>query len=169
MNSTPVLFTLTGHLFIDAGHSPRKITFMSITFANALWKSDKAQVVLSSLSRFPSLLSRRSFPTYSFGCGPSFVELGNQPVLHFNPPSSGSGFVLTVLHVHDSEFEDTCSHNPLWKTLSNHVFEDLRRTKAPNIYLSGLDYYCLVLCYCSTLINEHDVIIYDTLFSPSYL
>jgi hypothetical protein len=24
------------------------------------------------------------------------------------------------------------------------------------VYLSGLDYYCLVLCYCSTLINEHD-------------
>jgi hypothetical protein len=23
-------------------------------------------------------------------------------------------------------------------------------------YLFGLDYYCLVLCYCSTLINEHD-------------
>jgi hypothetical protein len=24
------------------------------------------------------------------------------------------------------------------------------------VYLSGLDYYCLALCYCSTLINEHD-------------
>ena len=33
------------------------------------------------------------------------------------------------------------------------------------VYLSGLDYYCLALCYCSTLINEHDEIIYDTLFS----
>jgi hypothetical protein len=29
-----------------------------------------------------------------------------------------------------------------------------------------LDYYCLALCYCLTLINEHDEIIYDTLFSP---
>jgi hypothetical protein len=26
------------------------------------------------------------------------------------------------------------------------------------VYLSGLDYYCLALCYCSTLINEHDEI-----------
>jgi hypothetical protein len=26
------------------------------------------------------------------------------------------------------------------------------------VYLSGLDYYCLVLCYCSTLINQHDEI-----------
>jgi hypothetical protein len=33
-------------------------------------------------------------------------------------------------------------------------------------YLFGLDYYCLALCYCLTLINEHDEIIYDTLFSP---
>jgi hypothetical protein len=24
------------------------------------------------------------------------------------------------------------------------------------VYLFGLDYYCLVLCYCLTLINEHD-------------
>jgi hypothetical protein len=24
------------------------------------------------------------------------------------------------------------------------------------VYLFGLDYYCLVLCYCSTLINEHE-------------
>ena len=33
------------------------------------------------------------------------------------------------------------------------------------VYLFGLDYYCLALCYCSTIINEHDEIIYDTLFS----
>ena len=28
--------------------------------------------------------------------------------------------------------EGTCSHISLWKTLSNHVFEDLRKPKAPN-------------------------------------
>jgi hypothetical protein len=96
----------TVHLFIDAGHSPRKITSMSITFLNDSWKSVKVHVVFSSLSRFPPLLSRRSFPAHSFGCAPPFAELR---------PSSGSGFVLTVLHVHDSEFEGTCSHNPLGK------------------------------------------------------
>ena len=37
------------------------------------------------------------------------------------------------------------------------------------VYLFGLDYYFLALCYCLTLINEHDVIIYDTLFSRSSL
>jgi hypothetical protein len=105
----------TVHLFIDVGRSPCKITFMSTTFANDLWESVKAQVVFSSLSRFPFLLPRRSFPANSFVGAPSFVQLGNQPVLYLNPPSSGLGFVLTVLHVHNSESEDTCSYNPLGK------------------------------------------------------
>ena len=100
MPSQRVQYGSTVHLFIDAGRSPRKITFMSITFVNDLWKPDKVHVVFSSLSRFPSLLSRRSFPAHSFGC---------------TRPSSGSGFVLTVLHVRNSESEGTCSHNPLGK------------------------------------------------------
>ena len=87
----------TVHLFIDAGRSPRKITFMSITFVNDLWKSDKAHVVFSSLSRFPSLLSRRSFPAHSFGCTPSFVELGNQPVLRLVQASSWPHFMFVIL------------------------------------------------------------------------
>ena len=90
----------TVHLFIDAGRSPRKITSMSITFVNGLWKSVEAPEVFSSLSRFPLLPSRRSFPAHSFGC---------------TRPSSGSGFVLVVLHIHNSGFENTCSHNPLGK------------------------------------------------------
>jgi hypothetical protein len=90
----------TVHLFIDAGRSPRKITSMSITFVNGLWKSVEAPEVFSSLSRFPLLPSRRSFPAHSFGC---------------TRPSSGSGFVLAVLHIHNSGFENTCSHNPLGK------------------------------------------------------
>ena len=32
-------------------------------------------------------------------------------------------------------------------------------------HLFGLDSYCLALGYCLILINEHDEIIYDTLFS----
>ena len=87
----------TVHLFIDAGRSPRKITFMSITFVNDLWKPDKVHVVFSSLSRFPSLLSRRSFPAHSFGCAPSFVELGNQPVLRLVQASSWPHFMFVIL------------------------------------------------------------------------
>ena len=90
----------TVHLFIDAGRSPRKITSMSITFVNGLWKSVEVPEVFSSLSRFPLLPSRRSFPAHSFG---------------YTRPSSGSGFVLAVLHIHNSGSENTCSHNPLGK------------------------------------------------------
>ena len=90
----------TVHLFIDAGRSPRKITSMSITFVNGLWKSIEDPEVFSSLSRFPLVSSRRSFPAHSFG---------------YTRPSSGSGFVLAVLHIHNSGSENTCSHNPLGK------------------------------------------------------
>ena len=38
----------TVHLFIDAGRSPRKITSMSITFVNGLWKSIEDPEVFSS-------------------------------------------------------------------------------------------------------------------------
>jgi hypothetical protein len=90
----------TVHLFIDAGRSPRKITSMSITFVNGLWKSIEDPEVFSSLSRFPLVPSRRSFPAFSFGCP---------------RPSSGSAFVLVVLHIHNSGFENTCSYNSLGK------------------------------------------------------
>jgi hypothetical protein len=90
----------TVHLFIDAGRSPRKITSMSITFVNGLWKSIEDPEVFSSLSRFPLVPSRRSFPAYSFGCP---------------RPSSGSAFVLVVLPIHNSESENTCSYNSLGK------------------------------------------------------
>ena len=100
MPSQRVQYGSTVHLFIDAGRSPRKITSMSITFVNGLWKSVEAPEVFSSLSRFPLLPSRRSFPAHSFGC---------------TRPSSGSGFVLAVLHIHNSGSENTCSHNPLGK------------------------------------------------------
>jgi hypothetical protein len=91
----------TVHLFIDAGRSPCKITFMSTTFANDLWGSVKVKVAFSSLSRFPFLPPCRSSPAHSFGYAPSLVRLGDQPVLHLNPPSSSLSFVLIVLHVHN--------------------------------------------------------------------
>jgi hypothetical protein len=100
MPSQRAQYGSTVHLFIDAGRSPRKITSMSITFVNGLWKSVEAPEVFSSLSRFPLVPSRRSFPAYSFGCP---------------RPSSGSAFVLVVLHIHNSESENTCSYNSLGK------------------------------------------------------
>jgi hypothetical protein len=100
MTSPREQYGSTVHLFIDAGRSPRKITSMSITFVNGLWKSIEDPEVFLSLSRFPLVLSRRSFPAYSFGC---------------LRPSPGSAFVLVVLHIHNSESENTCSYNSLGK------------------------------------------------------
>jgi hypothetical protein len=37
------------------------------------------------------------------------------------------------------------------------------------VYLSGLDYYCLVLCYCSTLINEYDENYQRYVVFPSFI
>jgi hypothetical protein len=78
-------FGSTVHLFIDAGRSPRKITFMSITFVNDLWKSDKVHVVFSSLSRFatPKLYKKE----------PSAISWGRfQPklLLHARPSAQRS-------------------------------------------------------------------------------
>src|SRR5688572_31581986 len=92
MTSPREQYGSTVHLFIDAGRSPRKITSMSITFVNGLWKSIEDPEVFLSLSRFPLVLSRRSFPAYSFGC---------------LRPSSGSAFVLVVLHIHNRSEEHT--------------------------------------------------------------
>ena len=48
MPSQRVQYGSTVHLFIDAGRSPRKITSMSITFVNGLWKSIEDPEVFSS-------------------------------------------------------------------------------------------------------------------------
>ena len=48
MTSQREQYGSTVHLFIDAGRSPRKITSMSITFVNGLWKSIEDPEVFSS-------------------------------------------------------------------------------------------------------------------------
>jgi hypothetical protein len=48
MTSPREQYGSTVHLFIDAGRSPRKITSMSITFVNGLWKSIEDPEVFSS-------------------------------------------------------------------------------------------------------------------------
>ena len=111
----------TVHLFIDAGRSPRKITSMSITFVNGLWKSIEDPEVFSSLSRFPLVPSRRSFPACSFGCP---------------RPSSGSAFVLVVLHIHNSESENTCSYNSLGKHYQIMFLRTFGGRRPPTIWKS---------------------------------
>jgi hypothetical protein len=139
MPSQRVQYGSTVHLFIDAGRSPRKITSMSITFVNGLWKSVEAPEVFSSLSRFPLLPSRRSFPAHSFG---------------YTRPSSGSGFVLAVLHIHNSGSENTCSHNPLGKHCQIMFLRTFGGRRPPTLCV--LKYVCNCSVPVSLLLSLHE-------------
>jgi hypothetical protein len=69
-----------------------------------------------------------SFKTGCYTC----VQLRDHLVLRHNDPSSRSGFILTMLCMLMIRFRRYLFTYFTWKTLSNHVFEDLRKPKAPN-------------------------------------
>jgi hypothetical protein len=78
-------------------------------------------MTFSLLSRFPFLLSCRSSPAHSFGSAPTFAFF---VLLH----------TVVLIPVRRYLF---MYYTP--ETLSNHVFEDLRETKAPNTH------HCLII------------------------
>jgi hypothetical protein len=109
-------YRVTVHLFIGMGCSPCKITLMPFTFAN---NSIVIHRGLNSLFIFKSVFlfcyhaeallrtaSASCYPSYSFLC---FFTLWFQ-----------------------IKSEGTCSCILLPETSLNHVFEDLRKPKAPN-------------------------------------
>jgi hypothetical protein len=101
----------TVHLFIDTGQSPYKITFIPFTFDNnpiVIYRG-----AFSSLSRFHSLLLRRSFLTRTFGSVSTFVLFRSTAM-----PTLVRRYLLTH-----------CTT----EILLNPVFEDLRTPKVPNI------------------------------------
>jgi hypothetical protein len=104
----------TVHLFIGTGCSPCKITSRPFAFDN---NSIVIYLVLDSLFLFKSvssfLPSCRSSLAHSFGSVPSFV---------FFP----CFFISCVL------VRRSLSTHYTPETLLNHVFEDLRKPKAPN-------------------------------------
>jgi hypothetical protein len=104
----------TVHLFIGTGRSPCKITSRPFAFDN---NSIVNYLGLDSLFLFKSvssfLPSCRSSLAHSFGSVPSFV---------FFP----CFFILWVL------VQRSLSTHYTPETLLNHVFEDLRKPKAPN-------------------------------------
>ena len=104
----------TVHLFIGTGRSPCKITFRPFAFDN---NSKVIYLGLDSLFLFKSvssfLPSCRSSLTHSFGSVPSFV---------FFP----CFFIPWVL------VRRSLSTHYTPEALLNHVFEDLRKPKAPN-------------------------------------
>jgi hypothetical protein len=112
-------YGVTVHLFIGMGHSPNKITFMSLTFA----ASHKASYQgISSLfpfrsvssSTFVIILSRSSF-SHSFGVRSSCFRVVSpyHTYLHLKVEVSCISLCYTEKHI-------------------SHVFEDLWKRKAPN-------------------------------------
>jgi hypothetical protein len=109
-------YGVTVHLFIGTGHSPCKITLTPFTFANnsiVVHRGLNSLFIFKSVSLFcyhaealPRTASASCYPSYSFLC---FFTLW------FELMSEG-----------------TCSCIILPETLLNHVFEDLRKPKAPN-------------------------------------
>jgi hypothetical protein len=106
----------TVHLFIGIGRSLCKITVMPFMFTIVLRTIQRGLDSLSPLSRFLFLPLSRSSLACSFGTASTFVST----------MLSRSCTILTrvrrYLYIYYT-----------WETLLNHVFEDLRKPKAPNI------------------------------------
>jgi hypothetical protein len=114
-------YVSTVHLFIGTSRSPCKITSMPFVFAN---NSIVIHQGLDSLFLFKSvsffLSSCRSSLAHSFGSVPSFVSL---VLLHT--------VILTQVRRVQVQRYLLMYYTP--EILLNHVFEDLRKSKAPNI------------------------------------
>jgi hypothetical protein len=113
----------TVHLFIGMGRSPCKITPMPFTFAN------NSIVILRGLI---CLFIFKSVPLFAAMPKLSFAQLRDFLVLRHNRLLSRSGFVLTMLCMLMIRIRRYLFTYFTWKTLSNYVFEDLRKPKAPN-------------------------------------
>jgi hypothetical protein len=148
MPSPPEQYGVTVHLFIGTGRSPCKITLMPFTFAN---NSIVIHRGLNSLFIFKSVFlfcyhaeallrtaSASRYPSYSFLC---FFTLWFQ-----------------------LKSEGTCSCIILPETLLNHVFEDLRKPKAPNNkgekYRTSIVtcYINDIMCSCVLLLTLHGLL-----------
>jgi hypothetical protein len=110
----------TVHLFIGTSRSPCKITLRPFTFANdsiIIHRGLESLFPFKSVSFF--LSSCRSSLAHSFGSVPSFVSL---VLLHT--------VILTQVQRVQVRRYLLMYYTP--ETLLNHVFEDLRKPKAPN-------------------------------------
>jgi hypothetical protein len=105
----------TVHLFIGTWHNLCEITFMPFMFTIDLRTIQWGLDSLFPLSRFLFLSLSRSSLARSFGAAPTFVST----IL----------FILCTILFRVRRFLYIYY---TWKTLLNHVFEDPRKTKAPN-------------------------------------
>jgi hypothetical protein len=105
----------TIHLFIGIGRSLCKITFMPFMFTidiRTIYRGLKSLFLFKSV---PFLLLSQSFLAHSFGTGSTFVPT-----------------MLFVLWTASFRFRRLLYIYYTWGNIVNHVFEDLRKTKAPN-------------------------------------
>jgi hypothetical protein len=116
----------TVHLFIGAGRNPCRITLMPFIFIN------NSIIILRGLIW---LFIFKSVPLFCRHAE-AFLHIASWS---FHPSSWSSSISVKLRLDHaliypQPDSEDTCSHT--WKTLSNHVFEDLRKPKAPNRWVA---------------------------------
>jgi hypothetical protein len=119
----------TVHLFIGTGRSPCKITSRPFAFDNnsiVIYRGLDSLFLFKSVSFF--LPTCRSSLAHSFGSVPSFVLL---VFLH-------TAILTQVRRVHVRRYL-FMYYTP--ETLSNHVFDDLRKPKAPNSQLREKEHY----------------------------
>jgi hypothetical protein len=108
------------HLFIGTGRSSCKITSRPFVFANnsiVIHRGLDSLFLFKSVSFF--LSSCRSSLAHSFGSVPSFVSL---VLLH----------TVILTQVRRVQVRRYLLMHYTLETLLNHVFEDLRKPKAPN-------------------------------------
>jgi hypothetical protein len=120
MPSQPEQYGSTVHLFIGTGRSPCKITSRPFAFDNnsiVIHRDLDSLFLFKSVSFF--LSSCRSSLAHNFGSVPSFVPL---VFLH-------TVILTQVWKVHVRRYL-LMYYTP--EILLNHVFEDLRKPKAPN-------------------------------------
>ena len=113
----------TVHLFIGTRRSPCKITLMPFTFIN------NSTVILQGLIW---LFIFKSVPLF-YCHAEAYLRIASW----WSFPSSQSPSVplklrLDHTHILVIQFRRYLFTHFTWKTLSNHVFEDLRKPKAPN-------------------------------------
>jgi hypothetical protein len=85
----------------------------------------------------------------------SCTQLRDYLVLRHNHLSSRSGFVLTMLCMLMIRIQRYLFTYFTWKTLSNYVFEDLRKPKAPNNHrIIHLFFLCLHQFILGTLLQK---------------
>jgi hypothetical protein len=129
----------TVHLFIGTGRSPCKITSRPFAFDNnsiVIYLGLDSLFLFKSVSSFPP--SCRSSLAHSFGSVPSFI---------FFP----CFFIPWVL------VRRSLSTHYTPETLLNHVFEDLRKSKAPNNHYLPLLFTITIHHYYSSIIRSPQI------------